>query len=408
MVTHLRLQLKIMVVALRQSGFRSVVALAAVSLGIASMMIMMALEAGATRRLEELTSRVGKNLLMVKAAEVVAPAIRGSQRSLSTRLSLDDAALLEDRVVGVATVVPIAERSVRVELGRESLVTTVRGVTPGYLPVRRFEIEEGRALDESDARVASRVAVVGAFVAGRLGDGASLVGESVAIGGVPFEVVGQLRAKGASLEGQNEDDQVLIPVDTAMRRLYDVDYLSRLLIQVDGESWMTPVRQEVRTLLRESHGLHPDVEDDFDVLAMIRGSEIDRMSSTFLENMARLFALVTLSIGGAGILAVTFLNVKDRTSEIGLRMAVGARRKDIARLFVVEACLLSLLGGVAGVVLGSLSVVILRTLTEWTMAIDFRSVAIPFVVSAALGLIFGVVPALRASRVMPVEALEYG
>jgi putative ABC transport system permease protein len=402
-----RLQLKITAIALRKSGFRTVVALAAVGLGIASMMIMMALRTGATKALEELSSQIGKNLFMVKAAEVVAPPGRGDGRVLSTRLSLEDAEILRRSVDGVRAVVPILEGNRQVELGRSDLVTTIRGVTPAYLEVRNFQVEEGRFLDALDARARSRVAVVGAFVAERLNGGESMVGRVVSVGGIPFEVVGQLREKGVSVEGQNEDDQILIPLEAALRRVFNVDSLSRLLVQVEDERMMTPVRRETRTLLRRTHDLDRGAEDDFDLLTMIRAREIDRMSSVFLDGMARLFAVITLTVGGFGVFAVTFLNVKDRTSEIGLRMAVGARRKDIARLFVAEACLLSVLGGVTGVVLGLSAVAVLRAATEWTMAVDLQGLLIPFLVSAFLGLLFGVVPAIKASRVVPVEALKY-
>ena len=403
----LRLQLKIMVIALGKSGFRTVVALAAVGLGIASMMIMMALRTGATQALEDLSSQIGKNLFMVKAAEVVTPQVGEEGRSLSTRLSVDDAEILQQRIDGIRAIVPILEGSLQVKLGRSDMVTTIRGVSPEYMEVRNFEIEEGRALDAQDAHARSRVAVVGAFVEKRLNGGDSMVGQVLSIGGIPFEVVGRLRAKGISVDGQNEDDQILIPLETAFRRVFNVDYLSRLLVQVREPALMAPVRRETRTVLRQTHDLDADAEDDFDVLTMIRAREIDRMNSVFLDGMARLFAIITLAVGGFGVFAVTFLNVKDRTSEIGLRMAVGARRRDIARLFVAEACLLSVLGGLSGVVLGLVSVGVLREATDWTMAVDLQGLLIPFLVSALLGLLFGVVPAIKASKVVPVEALKY-
>jgi putative ABC transport system permease protein len=247
---------------------------------------------------------------------------------------------------------------------------------------------------------------VGSYVVKKLNEGFSMVGETVWIAGIPFEVIGQLKEKGLSTDGQNEDDQILVPLETARRRLFNVEYLSRLLVQVEDQGRMNTVEGETRELLRQSHALDEDTKDDFDILNLIRASVIGKMNSAFLEGLSLLFAGITLGIGGVGVLAVTFLNVKDRTSEIGLRMAVGARRRNIANLFVAEACFLSVLGGLAGLLTGWLGVVVLQRLTGWQMAIDLRGVTVPLFLSVLLGLVFGVLPAMRASRVMPVEALR--
>jgi putative ABC transport system permease protein len=169
---------------------------------------------------------------------------------------------------------------------------------------------------------------------------------------------------------------------------------------------MAEVESRTREVLRQSHELDDDVKDDFDILALVRANQIRNMNSAFLKGLSQIFALVTLAIGGAGVLVVTFLNVKDRTSEIGLRMAVGARRKDIANLFVAEACLLSVAGGLFGLLIGGASIVVLKQMTGWQMAVELRGVSVPFLVSVLLGLLFGVFPALQASRVVPVEALR--
>jgi putative ABC transport system permease protein len=316
-----------------------------------------------------------------------------------------DVTALEQRIDGIATVVPILEGSRQVRYARRDLVTAVRGVPPEFVAVRNFRIADGRLLDERDDATRSRVAVIGPFIAQRLNDGESLVGETIAIDGIPFHVVGQLEEKGIT-DGQNEDDQILIPLETARRRLFNVDSLSRLLVQAETSEQMEPVRHATRTLLRETHELDEGVRDDFEILSLIRINEMKRVSSEALLGLAQLFALVTLIVGGAGVLAVTWLNARDRASEIGLRMAVGARKRDIATLFIAEACALSAAGGVAGLTSGWLAVVVLRNTIGWQMAIDLRGVSIPLAVSLALGLAFGVLPALRAASVQPVEALR--
>jgi len=404
--TKLKLQLKIMVLSLRKSGTRSLLGLGSVGLGIASMMIMLSLGAGAERELEAITDQMGKNLFTVRAAQVVGLPGRGAGWYTSTKLKSTDVAILHEQIRGIHRIVPIVEGSFQAKLDREAMVTTVRGVTPAFLEVRNFQVEEGRSIDEQDNLARSRVAVVGSFVAKQLNDGFSMVGETIWIGGTPFEVIGQLAEKGVNNEGQNEDDQIVIPVETALRRLFNVDYLTRLLVQVEDKGQMDAVEDQTREVLRKSHDLDDEVKDDFEILALIRANQIRRMNSAFLEWMSQLFAGVTLAIGGAGVLAVTYLNIKDRTPEIGLRMAIGARRKDIAALFVAEACLLSLAGGLAGLLVGGAAILILQRFTGWQMAIEPEGLTTSLLVSLLLGLAFGVLPAMKASKVMPVEALR--
>jgi putative ABC transport system permease protein len=405
MNTKLKLQARIMYLSLRKTGFRSLLALGAVGLGIAAMMIMLALSAGARKELEAITDRIGKNLFMITAGQMLS-ASRGQGWFKSTRLNRTDVAAMREQIPEINTIVPILEGSLQVKLNREELTTTIRGASPELVAVRNFQLDDGRLFDEQDNQAQSRVAVVGSFVASRLNDGFTMVGETVWIGGIPFQVVGQLKEKGYSSDGQNEDDQILIPLETARRRVFNVDYLSRLLVQVKEQGAMGTVEEQARDVLRRTHELDQDVRDDFDILTLIRANEIRRMNSAFLEGLSQLFVAITLAIGGAGVLAVTFLNVKDRTSEIGLRMSVGARRRDIANLFVAEACVLSVLGGLAGLLIGLASIGVLKLALGWQMAVDLRGVAIPLLVSVLLGLVFGVFPAIKASRVMPVEALR--
>lgn len=406
MSTKLKLQSRIMVLALRKSGFRSLLALGVVGLGIAAMMVMLALSAGAEQELQAITDQIGKNLFVVSAGRVMPQVGRGQGWYTSTKLKLMDVKTMREQIPGIRTIVPILESSVQVKLDNQALTTQVRGVTPEFTEVRNFQLDEGRLLDDKDGLAKSRVAVVGAFAMKKLNDGFRMVGETIWIGGTPFEVVGQLAEKGVAPDGQNEDDQILIPLETAQSRVFNVESLSRLLVQVKYQEQMSVVQSATREVLRANHELDDDVKDDFNILSLIRNDQVRRISSGFLQGLAQIFALVTLAIGGAGVLAVTYLNVKERTSEIGLRMAIGARRKDIANLFVAEACVLSLLGGLSGILIGGVGIIVLKQLTGWQMAVDLQGVTIPFVVSVLLGLVFGAIPASHASRVTPVEALR--
>ena len=402
---NLRLRFRILLLTLRASRGRSLFAIVAVAMAIAAMMIMLSLGTGARLEMDALADRMGRNLFTVVTGRVAVPPGRGAGWAQSTRLDRSDVTALEQRISGIATVVPILEGSRQVRYARRDVVTAVRGVPPQFVAVRNFQLADGRLLDDRDDATRSRVAVIGPFIAQRLNDGESLVGETIAINEIPFQVVGQLEEKGIT-DGQNEDDQILIPLETARRRVFNVDSLSRLLVQAQTQEEMEPVRHATRALLRETHELDEGVRDDFEILSLIRINEMKRVSSEALLGLAQLFALVTLVVGGAGVLAVTWLNARDRAGEIGLRMAVGARKRDIATLFMAEACALSAAGGVAGLASGWIAVVLLRNTIGWQMAIDLRGIAIPLTISLLLGLSFGVLPALRAASVQPVEALR--
>lgn len=403
---NVTLQLRIMLGALRKNALRTVLALAAVGLGTASMMIMLALGRGAELELQAIVERSGKNLFMIKAGQVQAVAGRGQGWFTSTKLTADDANQLADRIHAVRVVVSVLEGSLQVKLHARELVTSVRGVTPEFVTARNFRLDSGRLLDELDGTGLKRVAVVGPFVAQRLNDGNSMVGKTIWVAGAAFRVVGQLAPKGLSSDGSNEDDQILVPLQTALRRVFNVDYLSRLLVQVQAADQIESVQREARVLLRESHDLDAGVADDFEILSLIKSDAISSRNSQFLKGMSQLFAAITLAIGGAGVFAVTYLNIKDRTAEIGLRMAVGAKRRDIAVLFTAEACLIGLMGGACGLLIGALAVFVLQAATHWQLAIDVSGIVLPLLISALLGLIFGVVPAMKASRLAPVAALK--
>ena len=400
------LQLKIMVAALRKSGARAVMAVICVGLGIGSIMVAMALGSGAEREMQSISENAGKNILVVKAAAVQTRA--GAPRGwiVSTKLRQSDGALIASQVDGIKAVIPVSDTDLKVKATRIGAVTSVKGVTPEYFATRNFQIANGRIFDEDENAAKSRVAVVGPFVARKINENQNLVGQSILIAGTPYEVIGQLKEKGVNRDGTNDDDQVLIPVDTALRRILNVEFITSFIVQVKTEQQIFGVQNKIREILRVAHGLDAGVKDDFEILSLIKANAIRRLSDQFLQGISQLFAVVTLGIGGAGVFAVTYLNVKDRTAEIGLRMAIGAKRRDIALLFVAEACLLSFIGGLVGIAIGACGVLILKSVTDWEMAIGISDVAGPFAISVLLGLLFGVVPAMKASKMMPVEALR--
>lgn len=399
------LQLRVAFLSARRAGLRSVMAAGTTAMAIACSTAMLALNAGAGAELEASAASADRKLLTITAGLVRAPPGRGRGRFASPNLRLRDAADLSVDVPGVRTVVPMIESARPTKLGRTALTTSIRGVAPPYVRLRGFTLRRGRALDEHDAAARGRVALVGAFVARRLGGGSSIVGETLRIGGVPFEIVGELEPKGLSSDGSNEDNQVLIPFETAARRLFNVDYLSALLVEAANADRLPEMTDAARDLLRRNHKLDSNVEDDFEILTSIRGNALGGARDALLQRVARVVLVTTLLVAGVGVLIVTSMNVADRVPEIGLRLAIGARRKDIAALFLAEACCLSSVGGIVGVTAGLGGVAILAAFTGWAAAVDARAIAAPLAASVLIGIVFGTAPALRAARLAPTAAL---
>jgi putative ABC transport system permease protein len=399
------LRARILLASLSSNRARTILAASLVSVGIAATLIMIALSTGVRLELEEVQAKSGRNLFVVKAGERPVPQWQGTGWFVTTKLRREEAALIRTQIPAIARAAPVLERSLPIKLRDAGLVTTLRGVTPEYPDLRNFQIEFGRALRDDDDIALGRVAVVGAFIAERLNAGLSMVGETLWVNGIPFEVVGQLRAKGQGSDGSNEDDQILVPLQTAMRRVANVDRVSLLMVQASSAGAIPQAMDSVRQLLRVTHQLDADERDDFDVLSMIRADEVRRLSSQWLQGLARILTAITLSIGGAGIFAISYLNVNDRIGEIGLRMAVGASRANIASLFLAEAAVISALGGVAGVAIGATGALGLAKLTSWNMPIDGRGLVISLTVAAGVGVIFSAGPAIRASLLQPAVAL---
>jgi putative ABC transport system permease protein len=391
--------------ALASQRIRAVVAASMVSLGVASTLVMVAMSTGARLEMEAEQDRMGRNLFYVRAAELPVSPGRGNGWYVSNRLKPEQAARIERDVPAVAYAEPVRERAALVKVDARSVTTTVRGVTPEFLQLRHFEVERGRPISDADRQALRRVALLGPFVRERLTGSGSLVGSVVRVGGVPFQVIGELRAKGAGSDGSNLDDQILIPFETSLRRLDNAESASLLLVQARDAGAMRPAMDGVRALLRAAHYIEPNARDDFDILETIRQNFARQTNGRWMRGLSQILAVVTLALGGIGVLAVSYLNVNERTGEIGLRMALGATRASIAALFLFEACVLSVLGGIAGLAIGSVLALGLRAATGWSLPIDLSVAGTALAVSALTCAVCSLLPAWRASQVMPAGTL---
>jgi putative ABC transport system permease protein len=397
---------RIMLRGLANSGFRAYMAAGSVVLAVAAITVMLALGAGAEREFQALAERSGKNTFTVKAGLLASLPGRPAGRYLSTKLTDRDVRLLTESVPGIVAVAPVMEASSKVQLGRTATFSSVRGITFDFLRLQKLAIAEGRSFEEDDAESRRPVALVGPTVARKLNDGLSMVGEEVLISGVPFEIVGQLASRGLSPDGSDEDDQVLVMLDTASRRLFNRDYYSRLIVQVREHALLETVPDPVAEILRRDHALDDEASSDFEILLPLRGNLVRQKTTALVQGLAQWTAGIALLVAGVGVLAVSYLNVRDRTGEIGLRMAIGARRRDIALLFVMEGSVLSFLGGVVGIALATSGIALSRHYTNWPVALDLRSILVPIGMSVCVGLLASVLPALKASHLLPVQALR--
>jgi putative ABC transport system permease protein len=398
-------QVRLSVAALLAHRLRTTLALGTIGVGVASVLTTGAIGVGAQRDVVGRIQAMGTNLLIVRPVQVRRfvgrPAVRGLAASL---LPGDAAAIGASPLVSGAA--PAAEVGAKVTVGAVTTLATVRGTSPSYATVRRLRLEAGRFFDADDDRDARRVAVLGSRTARTLFAGANAVGRDVRVRGVPFEVVGVLVPRGVLADGSDEDNHVLVPLRTAMRRLLNVTWLNAVFVGVERDSGMSAAAGEIRRLLRERHGTGTDpVGDDFEVQDTARYLDMQRRAASSLERLAIGLGVLTLVMAGAGIFALMLLSVKERTSEIGLRMAIGARPRQVFAQFVVEAILLALSGWLAGVAAAALGAGAVALGTSWPVGLPVPVLLGSLGMCLAVGIGAGALPARKASLVPPIGAI---
>jgi putative ABC transport system permease protein len=372
---------------------------------VASVLVTSGAGRAARRQVEASLGSVTPDLLVVRPAEVKRLVARRTVRGFATTLRREDAEAIAD-LAGVAAVSPAAEARGIVKSETSSTPGRVLGTAPSYAALRRFRLAEGRFFDADDERASARVAVLGARVARSLfGDGSAL-GRTVRVGRVPFEVIGVLEARGAAAGGADEDDLVAVPLSTALRRVLNATSLSTVFVSLHDPRTAPRSEREIRELLRLRHRLEArGAADDFEVQGQEKMASMQRTTAASLTTLTRGLAAVALAVGGAGILTLMLLAVRERSAEIGLRIAVGATPPDVLLQFLAEAAVLGLGGGAAGALLGLIGAAALARATGWSVSPPASAYALSLGTSLAVGLAFGAAPAWLASRVPPAEAL---
>ncbi|MFA6978937.1 MAG: ABC transporter permease [Ignavibacteriaceae bacterium] len=393
--------------ALLLNKSRTFFAIIGLSIGITTVMVMVSIGNGAKRKMAEQFEKMGANMIAVNSGKMGKVIGREQQISLATTLTLKDAEAIVEECSSVEKVVPTADTYVKIKYGSASTMSMVQGATADFPEVKNFRMNEGRFFTGKENKLVKRVAVLGYQAQTDLFGDENPVGEIILIKNIPFEVIGILASKGVSVEGTNEDKIIIIPIQTSLRRVLNRDYLNRIFVKAKNKNVMNPAESEIESLLRKRHKLNiRDKENDFTLDNKLNAMNAEKESSQMFTWLIVGIAGISLLVGGVGVLAVMLLSIRERTGEIGLRISVGARKKDIVWQFMSEASMLGILGGMIGVVTGLLIAWTIGVTTQWQTYISIDSIAFSVVFSVSIGLIFGVFPALKAAKLDPILALQ--
>jgi putative ABC transport system permease protein len=385
---------------------RTLLSLTGVVVGVGAVILMVSVGRGAEKRVLDRIRAMGTDLLIVNAAP--ARLMMGRQRTVATvtTLTAADARAIAEECSFVVATTPAVNKSLVVRWEGNNTTTTVTGLTPDGFRIRNIALASGRPFDADEERTRRRVAVLGPTVAKSIFGRTDPVGQQIRIGRVPFEVIGVTRRRGIDANGADQDDIVLVPFETAQRRLLNIPYIHTIFIQARSSQQLPRVEREVRELLRQRQRLPEGRLDTFTVQNQATLLRTERGTARAMTLLIGSVAGIALLVGGVGILAVMLIAVRERTREIGLRRAVGARRRDVQVQFLFEAALLAGTGGIFGVLAGIAATCASTALGAWDIVFSWPAAALGFAFSVTVGLVFGLYPAVRASHLEPIAALR--
>lgn len=395
--------------ALRVNKMRSALTMLGIIIGVGAVIAMLAVGTGASRKIAAQISSMGSNLLMILPGSTTAGGVRMGAGTQPTLTMGDVEAILKESSA-VAEAAPVLNGVAQVVYRHQNWSTGVVGTTPGMLEVRDWPLALGRSFTQQDVKSAAKVCLLGQTVVDNLFGSMDPLGQIVRIKKIPFTVIGVLATKGQSPQGQDQDDTIYVPVTTAQKKLFGTSFpgmVRIIMVKAKSTEDLGPAERQVTELLKQRHRIGPKQDNDFTVRNLTQFMQAAEQSSKVMTILLGAIGSVSLLVGGIGIMNIMLVSVTERTREIGIRMAVGAKTWDIRLQFIIEALTLSLIGGVAGIIFGVSGSKILSTLTGWPTVVSPLSVVLSFGFSGLVGIFFGFYPAYKASNLNPIDALRF-
>ena len=392
--------------ALRRNKMRTVLTMLGMIIGVAAVISMVGIGNGAKAQVQAQIASLGQNVILVWAGNVTRGGYHSGWGNAGT-LTLEDAQAIETEIPGITIISPEVRGYAQVAAGDEDWYTTILGESDDYFDLRQWPLIEGAPFSQHDVRAMSKVAVIGKTVARQLFGDEDPLGKIIRIRNVPFIVCGELWPKGLSVMGSDQDDVIILPYTSAMKRVLGATSLRAIDIQAATPTLLQPVQDQIVQLLRQRHHSHNFQDDDFTVRNQQEIADAATATATTMTYLLAAIACVSLIVGGIGIMNIMLVSVTERTREIGIRMAVGARGSDIMLQFLIEAVALSALGGLIGIALGIGASKLISSEKNWPVQTPVLWIIAAFLVSAAVGVFFGFYPARKASRLDPIDALRY-
>jgi putative ABC transport system permease protein len=398
----LREAFKLAIRTILRNALRSFLTVLGIVIGVGAVIGMVTTGQGTTAQVAADMAKLGTNLLMVRTGRGFGP-----PTSASRNFTIDDVNAVEVQVAGVRAIAPSSSRTMTAIFGNENYNTSVTGTDNRFFDVREWSMAGGRLFQSGEITAGSSVCIIGETVRRQLFGREDPIDETIRLQKLSCNVVGLLAAKGASASGPDQDDVIVIPLRTFQRRVSGNRDVSSMLVAIKSDVSTTKAAREVSSLLRERRRIKPGEDDDFDVMDTKQMASTMTSVTSTLTGLLSAVAAVSLLVGGIGIMNIMLVSVTERTREIGIRLAIGAQARQVLLQFLVEAVVLSLFGGLAGIVVGLLFAALATSLLNVPFIVDTATVAIAFLFSAMVGIVFGYFPALRASRLNPIEALRH-
>jgi putative ABC transport system permease protein len=392
--------------ALQRNKLRSTLTMLGIVIGVGAVVAMVGIGNGAKAQVEAQIATLGQNVILIFPSSYSSGGVQSGMGGAGT-LKLEDAKAIAEEVPDVLAVSPGTRVSSQLGFGNQNWSTSVSGEAPEYFDIRQWELTAGAGFSEQDVRSAAKVAVVGATVVRQLFGEEDPLGQIIRVRHVPFQVIGVLKAKGTSVIGTDQDDVVVVPYTTVMKRLSGITTLRMISVQCTSEERSAAVVQGITALLRQRHRLGNDRENDFMVRSQQEIAEMATATSKIMRLLLGAIASVSLVVGGIGIMNIMLVSVTERTREIGIRIALGAHGSDILTQFLIEAVTLSSLGGIMGILLGLGTSTALSQIAGWPTLTSADAIVAAFLFSAGVGVFFGLYPAKKAAALDPIDALRY-